>query len=104
MTKSKTVLLVDDEPSVLEDYKFAFANRGYEVKKAMTLEQAKKYSNENFNFVIIDGLGGSCFEVYNIINAERKIIVSGDFKLVEKAKEEGIEAYSKPICIEDILK
>lgn len=91
----KTVLLVDDDSGLLGIYEKYFTRKGHEVKTAMTAEETKKYSEENFDLAIIDGLEGRCFDVHDIINAKRKLICTGDIKLIEEAENRGIEVHDK---------
>jgi len=93
-TTPKTILIVDNDRAILRDCKLNLEDRGYDVKTAMTLTEAKKYSDENFDLAIISGLEGRCFDVCDIINAKRKVIWTGEKDYMRIAKEEGIEAYN----------
>lgn len=93
--KLKTILVVDDDREILRSCKLNLEDRGYVVKTAMNLLEAKKYSDENFDLAIIDGLEGKCFEACDIINAKRKIILTGEEAYIKTAKEKGIEVYDR---------
>lgn len=103
--KLKTILIVDDDREILRGCKLNLEDKGYVVKTAMTLWEAKKYSEEKFDLAIIDGLEGKCFEICDIINAKRKVILTGEEAYIKTAKEKGIEVYDRSkIKIGDIVK
>lgn len=100
----KTVLIVDDDRSILKSMKRAAELQGYKVMTAASLEETKKYAKQAFNVAIIDGLDGKCFAVYKLVKAARKVILTGEDSYIQTAKEQGIEAYEKLTPLEDILK
>lgn len=103
MTNKVRVLFVDDDEHARSQCKTFLEDYGYELVLADSAEEAKKYSDEQFDIAIIDGLGGRCFELIKEIKAERKVIVSGTEEIVNMAKKQGIKAYLKPQYIMDII-
>ena len=103
-SEKQTALVVEDHPTVLEALERNLGDRGYEVKTAFNARDAKKYSDERFDLVIIDGLNGECFDVYDMIDAQRKFIFTGNNYIIKQAKEKGIEVHCKSENLRDILK
>lgn len=93
--KDRKALVVDDEKDWRELYERKLNRLGYQVVLANSLEEARRYGNEEFDVLIIDGLGGRCLDVYREINAKRRIIISGEKRIVDIVREEGMEAYVK---------
>jgi len=101
---NKSILIVEDDLGVLEIYKIGLKIEGYKGKFASSKEQAEKYLNENFDYAILDGLEGDCFELYNKVKAQKKFIVSGDQSILDKCEEKGLKYFLKPISLSEILK
>lgn len=95
MEEQKTALLVEDNASCLKAYARYLEDRGYAVTTAMTAEQAKKFYKKQFDVAIIDGLNGECFDIYTKINATKKVIYTGDDKIIEEAKQKGMKVNDK---------
>jgi len=101
------VLIVDDDKMMLKHYKsFAeLCSNEYEMVVLSSVEQAETLNGRAFDVAILDGLYGKCFELIDGINAERRVILTGDNAIYEKAKSQGIETYLKgEISVNDILK
>jgi len=91
----KTVLIVDDNTTILGVMKRTFIEKGYEVTTASSAKEAGEYSEREFDAAIIDGLGGEWIRVCKEVRATRKIIFSVDEGIVEEARREGLEACLK---------
>ncbi len=104
------ILIVEDDLDVLERYKDQLKfikilyKKEFDATIAISKIDAEKYLNEKFDYAILDGLGGGCFELYEKINANKKIIVSGNPFTLNKCKERSLEHLSKPISLSEILK
>lgn len=104
MRINKTALIVDDDRNVLESLERNVSDREYGVTAASSFEEAKRYSDKIFDLSIIDSLGGKCFELYDIINAKRKFIYTGDWRIEKEAEKRNKECYPKCKSLSDILK
>lgn len=104
----KRILIVDDDQDTLKCYKETvdfighYKQREFETITANSKADAEKYLKEKFDYAILDGLNGDCFELYDQISAEKKIIISGDLDIVDKCKKKGLEFYLKPISLLDL--
>ena len=101
-TKTREALLVDDDPLNRNSVKRALEDRGYKVSIAVSPEDCKKYKDEKFDIAIIDGLEGKCFEVYNTIQAERKVILTGDLECLRCFRRFSEEQRKKYLVFERV--
>ena len=90
-----SVLVVDDEDTSLRAIRRCLEDRGCTVTTVKSADEAREYQKQRFDIVIIDGLKGRYTEVYNFVDAGRKIIFSGDNNILEDAKKKGMESYDK---------
>lgn len=100
---NKTALIVDDEKSILFLIESALKRKGYETKAASSADDAKQFLSIQYSLAIIDGLEGKCWDLYPQINAQRKIIFSGNSKITEVAKEKQYESWNKPQDVSKLL-
>lgn len=101
----KSVLIVDDDPLMLNVYRVVVGSCGeYELTTACSPDEAREYKDREFDVLVLDGLNGDCFDLYDELNAGRKMIVSGSLEMCDRAKENGIEAHMKPVFLPEILK
>lgn len=99
----KKALIIEDEDVTADTYR-VFLAEDYIIFTAKNREEGKKYYSERFDLIIIDGLNGDCFELYDKLNGEFKVICTGDEDIVRRAKEEKKKVFKKPFYIENILK
>ena len=90
-----SVLVVDDDVGVLEEARNYFESEECDVTTAGTAEEASRYGGQRFDVAILDGLEGEFFQLYEELDAGRKIILSGSQRVVNRAKAGGWEAYEK---------
>src|SRR3989344_4034823 len=85
----RTVLIVEDDGEVLEVYSKFFSRFRYVVTTATSLDEAKKYQGGRYNILLVDGLKGNCFKVCEMIDAEKKVIATGDEELAQESERRG---------------
>jgi len=101
----KTLLLVDDDRQILDIYARLLKRLGYDVSTAGCVKDVEQYHERDFDIAIIDGLNGGCFDVLNIVKAKRKVIYSGDNRIVKEAEGlTGVEAYCRRVDLVKILR
>jgi PAS domain S-box-containing protein len=112
----ETILLVDDEKSILEPWKEIFSEFGYSVLTAPDGESALetyRKKQQDVDLIILDlimpGMGGRrCLEEVLKINPEAKVIVASGYSvdaLTRDALEAGAKVFvSKPYEISQMLK
>jgi ATP-dependent Lon protease len=111
--KKLSVLVVDDEASVLVTYKLILQQQGYDVLAAATSKEAiEALQDRSFDLVLCDfslEQQHSGFEVIEV--ARRKnpdvpcVLLTGyaTLETAEQAKQRGIEVLFKPIDIAEFL-
>ena len=106
------ILVVDDEPSVLEGLAMAFESAGREVVPCQTFEDARnRLMSEQFHCVVTDVRLGAFNGLQLAIiartrNAETRIIVFSGFDdpvLREEASQIGATYLVKPVTAEHLL-
>ncbi len=104
----KKILIVEDDVEVMEVYKFYLKMIGkFSISESYSEKETERYLNKKFDYAILDGLGGACFDLYPQIKADTKVIFTGDGEIYEKCKLKNIKSYLKPVKIkefEEILK
>ncbi len=110
----ETILLVDDEDSILDIGKEMLGRFGYKIVIAKTGEEAlKKYTESAIDLVILDigmpGMGGlKCLEnLFSIDRHSRVIITSGysEDQRVDEALESGARAFvAKPYHLMNMMR
>ena len=103
MKNKKTILVIEDDLSILEAYKVGLKVKDFEGIFASSKSQAEKHLDKKFDYAILDGIKGECFELYEKINADKKIIVTADPKIIEECKNKNIKYGEKPISLSEIL-
>jgi len=110
----KRVLVVDDEPSICEGIELILTRAGFEVKKALSGEEAVTIAeHESFDVVLMDlimpGMDGAdtCAEILRLRPNTRIVAISGSPSgaRVEKfIRSGGIEVYLyKPFGKEELI-
>ena len=100
-TDKKTLLIVEDDSRVLEMYEMELGKR-YNVTSVFYTGEKTKIPLEKFDRAILDGLNGDCISVAGEINAEKKIVISGDCNLLQKVREKGLIAGEKPLAYDKL--
>jgi len=100
----KTILVVESDKEILELTTENLELRGCSVTPMLYRPDVDVPRATRFDLAIVSGLKGDYFRVLESVDAERKILLSGNPSYVERAKQMGIEAYMKPKSVEDFLK
>jgi DNA-binding NtrC family response regulator len=112
---SETLLLVDDEDTILEIGRNLLGRSGYTVITAKSGEEAielYKAEKSNIDLIILDinmpGMGGhKCLKDLLEINPEAKIIIATGYPVTGKLKEtlesSAAEFIGKPFRLKEIL-
>ncbi len=106
MGDRKSVLIVEDDPTELAIYKMDIEDAGYDVTGLRYMGPTSQIPTEQFDFAVIDGLGGDWRTVHPAINAEKKILFSADaIKFRAEANDSGLVVMSKldEDFVEDLL-
>ncbi len=114
MAVKRKVLVVDDEPSVCEGIELVLAPAGFEVKKALTGEDAiKSIEREDFDVVLMDlimpGMDGTeaCERIKAMKPYTRVVAISGSpsgQRLERFLRAGGIELYLyKPFGKQELI-
>lgn len=114
MSVKRKVLVVDDEPSVCEGIELVLSPAGYEVKKALTGEDAVKLiEREDFDVVLMDlimpGMDGTeaCEQIKAMKPYTRVVAISGSpsgQRLDRFLRAGGIELYLyKPFGKQELI-
>lgn len=101
----KTILVIEDDRSMLDMYETVFES-DYNIVPLFYEGSRTEIPTKEFDGVILDGLNGDCMNLAERIDAERKLIISGDLDIVKEATRRGLIAEGKPIelnKIRDIL-
>ena len=111
--KKQSVLVVDDEASVLMTYKLILEQQGYEVVAAATSKQAiDAVASRAFDLVLCDFSLEQQHSGFEVIDAARKkdpgvpcVLLTGyaTLETADEAKQNGIEVLFKPIDIAEFL-
>jgi DNA-binding NtrC family response regulator len=111
--KKQSVLVVDDEASVLMTYKLILEQQGYEVVAAATSKQAiDAVESRFFDLVLCDFSLEQQHSGFEVIDAARKkdpevpcVLLTGyaTLETADEAKQNGIEVLFKPIDIAEFL-
>ncbi len=112
--KSRSILVVDDEPSVLLTYRMILEQQGFEVVPAASSEQAKKVIQERDIDLLLCDLSleerHSGFEVIEFARrhqpAMRSVLLTGyaTKDVSDRAEQDGVAVLFKPIDIEEFLR
>ena len=110
---NESILLVDDEPTILEVWGELLETHGYRVTTAAKGEEAlSKYVNSHFDLVLLDlnmpGMGGlKFFEKILAMKHQAKVVMSSGYSmngLVKKGFSMGAKAFlPKPYSIDRLL-
>lgn len=95
MSEKMKVLIVEDEEKMHFLYKQFFGNKDYEIFSANDFEEIKNYENQEFDYLITDGLFGNYLEVLKGVNAKNKIVVTNDEITRLKCINKGIKCLDK---------
>ncbi|MFH0798684.1 MAG: response regulator [Pseudomonadota bacterium] len=115
MPNKKKILIVDDEPSICEGISLVLTPAGYEVKQALSGEEAvAAVSKEDFDIILMDLImpgmdGADACETIKSIKPDASIVaISGSpsgQRLDKFLKAGGIELYLyKPFGKEELLR
>ena len=109
----RSVLVVDDEASVLLTYKLILEQQGYEVVGAATSKQAiDAIHGRNFDLILCDFSLEQQHSGFEVIDVARKkdpevpcVLLTGyaTLETADQAKQTGIEVLFKPIDIGEFL-
>ena len=112
-SKKHSVLVVDDEASVLTTYRLILQQQGYEVVAAATSKEAlEALKGRDFDLVLCDFSLEQQHSGFEVIDAARKkdpqvpcVLLTGYATLdtADQAKQNGIEVLFKPIDIAEFL-
>ena len=112
-SKKHSVLVVDDEASVLTTYRLILQQQGYEVVAAATSKEAlEALKGRDFDLVLCDLSLEQQHSGFEVIDAARKkdpqvpcVLLTGYATLdtADQAKQNGIEVLFKPIDIAEFL-
>jgi CheY-like chemotaxis protein len=114
LSGKETILLVDDEETVLEVTKEILESLGYEVLSACNGQDAidvYKQEGERIDLIILDMImpgmgGGEAFEILKQMNPDIRIILSSGYSVDGQAKgimEKGVKAFlQKPFRIHQL--
>lgn len=104
MTQTKTALMIDDNEDDAEVIAAALEMvLGYTVIPILSVEEAKKHTKRELALVLIDGLNGRCFEVYNMFEGRKRAILTADENIVRTGRERGMKVYLKNRSLRDIM-
>lgn len=111
--KKLSVLVVDDEASVLTTYKLILQQQGYEVVAAATSREAiEAVQSRSFDLVLCDFSLEQQHSGFEVIDVARKrnpnvpcVLLTGyaTLETADQAKHNGIEVMFKPIDIAEFL-
>jgi DNA-binding NtrC family response regulator len=112
-TKKASVLVVDDEASVLMTYKLILQQQGYDVVAAATSKEAlDALAEKKFDLLLCDFSLEQQHSGFEVIEAARQkdltvpcVLLTGyaTLETAELAKQKGIEVLFKPIDIAEFL-
>ena len=112
-TGKASVLVVDDEASVLTTYKLILQQQGYDVVAAATSKEAiEAVAKQSFSLVLCDFSLEQQHSGFEVIEAARKkdpgvpcVLLTGyaTLETADQAKQQGIEVLFKPIDIGEFL-
>ena len=112
-TKKLSVLVVDDEASVLMTYRLILEQQGYEVVAAATSKEAlEAIESRTFDLVLCDFSLEQQHSGFEVIDVARKkipgvpcVLLTGyaTLETADQAKQNGIEVMFKPIDITEFL-
>lgn len=110
---SKSILVVDDEPSIRTLYQIAFAHSGYEVRVASTGEEAREMLEAAPARIIfldlnLPGIKGDqlCREILQKWPETRMVAITGNLKYFGEGecREAGFtHVLTKPVQLHDLL-
>ena len=113
MSSPSSILVVDDEASVLFTYRMILEQQGYEAAAAATCKEALELVRQrDFDLLLCDlslEEKRTGFEVFNLAREKnpnaRCILITGyaSHEAVDRAGQEGIAVLFKPIDIEEFL-
>lgn len=111
--KKRSVLVVDDESSVLVTYKLILEQQGYDVVAAPTSKVAiEAVNSRDFDLVLCDFSLEQQHSGFEVIDVARKknpnvpcVLLTGyaTLETADQAKQNGIEVLFKPIDIAEFL-
>ena len=114
MVKTKIILLVDDEPSILKATKAGLVDRGFTVKTVETAEEALKALKSITPSIIVSDLvmpGTNGFELFQEVRKQEKfqsipfvfLTAVDDYYAEKFGRELGSAAYiTKPVDLDEL--